>query len=436
MQTLETRIGYWAVLFWAPISFLIVRLGGVMEADCYAGMAAIAVCSLAFHMAAGSGVPPLQRAIRWVLVAFPACIVLQIVPLPAGLLALVAPDKAALGPALARIGAPHAWMPISFVPSETVFQLTRFCAGVSLFLAARTLTSRAPARAWRLTIPLITAAVVEAAAGLVQFFTLVDTGAHGTYGNHNHYACLLEMSLPFAAAFPFAILNGGQSNRAGRAVRAGLVFAAAILILAGIAASLSRAGFIIALGSLALMAVLSPARQFRWKVRMAAATVAVAAGLTVFLFVPPDLLLARYRDISSDLRPALWKDTSHWIAANPVFGAGLGAFEPALYPYRTVALDNRLEYAHSDVLQILAETGVVGFVLIVILFAALAREALRAVRCSGEAPLAVASVGALAALLAHSAVDFNLYIPANALAAAWIAGIASGLSNSRKTCAS
>jgi hypothetical protein len=38
--------------------------------------------------------------------------------------------------------------------------------------------------------------------------------------------------------------------------------------------------------------------------------------------------------------------------------------------------------------------------------------------------VALACLGALGAILLHSLVDFNLYIPANATVAAWVAGLA------------
>ena len=41
----------------------------------------------------------------------------------------------------------------------------------------------------------------------------------------------------------------------------------------------------------------------------------------------------------------------------------------------------------------------------------------------GARYLAVAGAGALAAILLHSLADFNLYIPANAMLLAWIAGM-------------
>jgi Fe2+ transport system protein B len=38
--------------------------------------------------------------------------------------------------------------------------------------------------------------------------------------------------------------------------------------------------------------------------------------------------------------------------------------------------------------------------------------------------LAIACIAAIVAILAHSFVDFNLYIPANAMVLAWICGMA------------
>ena len=86
-----------------------------------------------------------------------------------------------------------------------------------------------------------------------------------------------------------------------------------------------------------------------------------------------------------------------------------------------------MDYAHNDYLQGLAELGIVGFAILAVLLGALVREFIRAIRRSVQPALALAAAGALADVAAHSFTDFNLHIPANALVAAWIAGIASGL---------
>lgn len=85
--------------------------------------------------------------------------------------------------------------------------------------------------------------------------------------------------------------------------------------------------------------------------------------------------------------------------------------------------------AHNDYLQVLSETGFLGFGLCAIfvtlilwnLLSSLGHSDLRA------RYLAIACLGSLAAILLHSFVDYNLYMPANAMAVAWVCGIGLGL---------
>jgi O-antigen ligase len=118
------------------------------------------------------------------------------------------------------------------------------------------------------------------------------------------------------------------------------------------------------------------------------------------------------------------------IAAYPVFGTGLGGYESAFEKFKTTGFAVAQDYAHNDYLQFLAELGIVGFVIgATFLFLILAKS----VRFSLRNPdpdirwLALASTGALVAVLIHSTADFNLYVPANATLLAWICGLAAGL---------
>jgi hypothetical protein len=73
---------------------------------------------------------------------------------------------------------------------------------------------------------------------------------------------------------------------------------------------------------------------------------------------------------------------------------------------------------------------VAGFALVAVLVVAALWMAMRAAvahsRPGGRA-LGLACTGALAAILLHSLVDFNLYVPANAMLLTWIAALAAGL---------
>lgn len=418
--------GFWAAAFWIPVAYAILRYGAVERTDWYLCLAVLGIATLLYHVRAplAAVAPPPDRLLLWTLVALPAYVLWQILPLPVGLLQLLSPERAEIASALDRIGLHQSFVPVSVAPSETLFQLSCIAGCTLLFLAARNLVWRWPERSWRLAFPLIVVASAEAVLGLVQFFADPDTAPHGTYVNHNHFAGLLEMALPFAVAYPFAAM------RVNAWLKAGLGLAAAALILAAIGHSLSRSGSSVALGALALMAVVAVGKN-RGQARAIIAIAAAGAILSLSLLFPPDRLIDRFGQLS-DIRPQIWSDTTRLIAAFPVVGCGLGGFEPAFHQYRTAALEVRIDYAHNDYLQTLAELGIVGFGIALILCGALLVETVRAVRHSSQLPLALASAGALAAMAAHSFTDFNLHIPANALVLAWIAGIASGLSVSSK----
>ena len=131
--------------------------------------------------------------------------------------------------------------------------------------------------------------------------------------------------------------------------------------------------------------------------------------------------------MSTNSRALIWADTVRLVGAYPVFGCGLGAYESALQPYKTVAPLLTVDYAHNDYLQLLAELGVLGFAPLLFLVAVIYRRALRhATRLvrGPDAYLALATAGGLTAIAIHSLADFNLYIPANAMAAVWLGALA------------
>jgi O-antigen ligase len=101
----------------------------------------------------------------------------------------------------------------------------------------------------------------------------------------------------------------------------------------------------------------------------------------------------------------------------PVLGWGLGTF-PIVYPqFRTFYTDFFVNEAHDDYLQLLVEMGLLGFGMMLWFLIALGRGIFKKLKnWSSEINGAVALACALglSGILVHSAVDFNLQIPANA----------------------
>jgi O-antigen ligase len=252
------------------------------------------------------------------------------------------------------------------------------------------------------------------------------SGATGTYQNHNHFAGLLEMCLPFSAMFAWA-----QFLRpATLAASAWLAVSAALL--AAVTVSLSRMGFVASLAGLfasaaAILLTETPERSNRrWL------AVAATAGFVALLalLLPSITFIQRFGaavapgDISSDARFGIWRDTVHLIAAFPLFGCGFGAFQSAYMRYQTVSPLTTVNFAHNDYLQLLAELGPAGFLALLGTGFLMIRALLRNLRQRADPYLYAACLGAFVAISLHSLVDFNLYKPANAMVVAWIAGLA------------
>jgi hypothetical protein len=110
----------------------------------------------------------------------------------------------------------------------------------------------------------------------------------------------------------------------------------------------------------------------------------------------------------------------------------LGGYETAFLRFKVTHPLVTDDFAHNDYLQVLAELGILGLSIMAALAVSMVKTAVqKAVGSadSGTRFFAVACAGAMAAILVHSLADFNLYIPANAMLLAWIAGMTAGFRN-------
>jgi O-antigen ligase len=378
--------------------------------------------------------------------------VLQLIPLPAEVLQVVSPSSLEIYRAAAQVGAGGRWFPglpslrgpISVAPSATIDTTLELLACIIVFALVTDLAAReSRRRRWRITIPFLAVALLEAVLGILQAGAgSKAAGVTGTYQNHNHFAGLLEMSLPFAAMFALGAWRR-VTRREGVAWVAilgawgGLAAVAAMLL--AVAASLSRMGFIASLAGLFVSGTAAVVMEERRRGRRKWLPVAATAGVVLVLaaFLPSTRFIQRFGaatgpgDVASDARFGIWRDAVHLAEAFPVLGCGLGAFQSANMRYQTVTPLLTVNFAHNDYLQLLAELGVVGFLGLMTVAAVVYRRLFRNLWEQREPYLYAACLGSLVAISLHSFVDFNLYKPANALVAAWVAGLAASYGKTR-----
>ena len=291
---------------------------------------------------------------------------------------------------------------------------------------------------------LVIVAMAIAAYGLFQFFTRsehvwgfikppVFVGrASGTFINPNHLAGFLGMLLPLGLAL-------GLAGRVGFATRIVLVYASLVL-LAGIATSFSRGGWLATGLSLAMLVLwLVRGRAYRLPVLLLAVFLVAGAGLFLtkveFARERLERPLAIDNPQSALARVWLWQAALAMWRDHPWFGVGPGHFDFRFPAYRPPEIQARPQYVHNDYLNTLADWGIVGSALLafnVLLLAAGLRTTWRCVareQASAEgkqsnrvAVLLGASAGLLAIAL-HSVTDFNLQLPANALLAVTLVAV-------------
>jgi O-antigen ligase len=303
-------------------------------------------------------------------------------------------------------------------------------------------------RMWLVAAPVIVVAGLEGVLGLVQWGFMREAGgaagsAVGTYVNRNHFAGLLEMALPLALMAAVAAWRKGVTRHtrpAGAALKSAGMLAVAACLLVGVVVSLSRMGFLSSLAAVGLTAMVvlgsmgagvdGAEKGRRWVMGVG---VGLAAAFLGLVFLPTDELigrlaeLAQTEDISKDTRAEIWRDTRAMIAAHGWTGVGVGAYQSGLYRFKKVAPMQTVDFAHNDYLQLLAELGWPGFAIVFALALRIGWRTLEGVlwgRGGRNWELSVGLLGALLTMVLHSLVDFNLYIPANALALGWLCGVA------------
>jgi O-antigen ligase len=395
-----------------------------------------------------------------VLVLLLGWMVFQVTPLPPAILTHIAPTRwtaveaARLATGQSLNSSLTSWAAISAAPPASFERLLDILPAMAALVAAREMGWWWRGRGWIPFAPIVAIAWLESLAGLLQF-SLARTNAAGrteggsatamatgTYVYHNHFSGLLEMAFPIAALWAVWAWRKGNWQRQERlapALQAAALLGVAACLFLGIVASLSRMGFASTIGAAALtaLAVLAsrPIRRrssagrrpaFKPWLRSAPAAAALAA---VLVMLPPKELMARFAelDLTQDSRAQMWADTTRLIHDSLWLGAGVGAFEQGLYRYKRSMPLNTVDFAHNDYLQILAELGIPGAVLAGALTVWVLAKLAAVVIWLGGSPnweFAVGLLGALLTLALHSCADFNFYLPSNALALAWLAGLA------------
>ena len=401
------------------VGFAVLRSGGLGPLDLYVCLLAIGAVSAVYW---SFYVPERSRSAnfkQYALLALPAYVALQLMPLPAALVTLTSPGHKAIRDALRSIGDASPFVATSIEPAATVTFLLRTVGYLLVFILIRELSSQASrTNAWLPIAPLSAIGVIEAIWGIKQHFIGLDV--QGSYASKNHFAGLLEMLLPFS--FAQVLYLCGRVGREGRSRYVWLIeiafsFAITAVLFAALVDSESKMGFVSGVAAVFVIGILwTGSRLQSWQRWIGLGCIAVLC-LFGLVFLPSDGLVARFGSVLTSSHNAgegrwpIWLDTLRLIAAFPVFGCGLGTYQTAFLKYQTSVIDNTFAFAHNDYLQLLAELGFAGFLIVAGCILPIAARCVEAAIRYSRSPvsyLALGCAGAITAISLHSFADFNL----------------------------
>jgi len=254
--------------------------------------------------------------------------------------------------------------------------------------------------------------------------------ASGTYISSNNLAGLLALLLPLALAY----LLVGKVNVVTRI----LLGYATLAMAAGLAVTFSRGGYIAAAaGVVLLLVILLGHGNHQKKAGLLLLILILGGGFLTSHFLSKNIgYMRRVQGESGEhelatsaaSRLMLWQAAAKMWEDQPWFGVGPAHFDYRFREYRPENIQGRPDRVHNDYLNLLADWGVAGAVIVLTgfgLFLFWLKQTWPHVRReenafgTGQSNRFAFFLGAtcgLAALAAHSVMDFNLHIPANALA--------------------
>ena len=265
--------------------------------------------------------------------------------------------------------------------------------------------------------------------------------ATGTFVNRNHLAGYLEMALALGIGFLLASSTryyGDWQQRLRQFIEMllspkvimRLILAIMVIGLVMTRSRMGNSAFFASLmiaGGLALLLMKNKSRSTT--ILLSSLLIIDIAIVGMFFGVEKVAERLQGSSIEKESRDEVSRDTFNMWLENPILGTGAGSYKYVYPSHKSddVTSTALYDYAHNDYLEFLAEFGIIAFLalaasVLISLFWSI--QAMRMRRNSLQQGLGFSACMGIIAILIHSAVDFNLQIPANAFMFVFLLAIA------------
>ncbi len=392
------------------------------------------------------------------LLCFLGYILFQLLPLPAFLVRILSPEIYQIYADTVGVFQPIDWIPLTLNREDTLSEFFRYGAYVAIYVLLTQLFTKQTYLKKVVSIVAIFGACV-AIVSILQHYTadgktywlwdLHIGNSFGPYGNHNHYAGLMEMIAPLIIAlflfsaptlisdtFKEKVLEFFDHPRIHRYL---LLGTGAFIILVSVFVSLSRGGMISLMLSLVVFGIILDTNRVKKRGAKVISIICLVTLVSVGWF-GWDLIFDRFdliRDQQGDIAEArvqVWQDSQHIIADFPVTGTGFGTYRYCYPIYRTFPGRKAFTHAHNDYIELVTDGGILGTLFVGWFLVPVFFRSFRRLKKRREPYMIFVGCGAVTGILAiliHSLTDFNFHIGANGLYFSFLAALFVATSNTR-----
>ena len=317
---------------------------------------------------------------------------------------------------------PQSWFPLTLCPLATKVEFFKWLAltGLFIFLLHWRIPNNWDRVANHLIIAILLVGVFESLYGIFEFFSghrhilNLDwssriTSVTGTFVNRNYFAGYLLMVIPLG----ISLLFSREADQYGRFMgwrhrlsslhgKTLLLLFGLILMILGLILSASRMGIVSLLISFSLISFLF--RRTHRERRISGVPIMIfGLALLWAAWIGLDAVISRFFTATESLklRWVFWVNTFRILWDFPFLGCGLGTFMEVFPLYRSFHIVGLATHAENDYLQLASEVGLIGAGLLFFLFLFLFLKAASGIRAlpPGE-PKRYIGIGGLVGILA------------------------------------
>ncbi|WP_019517881.1 O-antigen ligase family protein [Sphingomonas sp. Mn802worker] len=405
-----------------------------LSANLLLQLIAIPLIGWSLWQLAQAGITPQIRAPLALLAAFLVTALLQLVPMPPTIWAVL-PGRGSVAEGYRLLGLPLPWLPLTLAPTGAVAALLWLLPAFAAFLLVIVLGAF---RGRWIASVIIAVTLASIALGAVQVLSgpsayLYEKTNYGVgtgfFSNPNHLATLILTCIPFLGALYVTLLRRASTRNAS-AVRL-LVAAGYGVILVGILINGSLAGIGLAVpASLGTLLVFGRQRPVLRRLMLAGTVVASITALLIIVIGPfgNNLIGVQKANVEGSRQVVFAKSFRAASTFFPV-GSGTATFQPIYRTMEPLSVVNSTyrNHVHNDWLELLLETGLAGIVVAALFFIWWASRIRAIWRADESDHFAQASVIATALILLHSLVDYPLRTAAISSVFAICLGLMSGV---------